>query len=88
MTLMISSQSIMTSNCCLCSNDESSPSQALDDSGAESLKSEKYYLTSALPDGVLQQVEVTASDQLFWHVKVRLHRVPLLSDCVLLFSVS
>ncbi|KAM6929276.1 zinc finger protein 335-like isoform 2-T2 [Lycodopsis pacificus] len=42
------------------SNDESSPSQALDDSGAESLKSEKYYLTSALPDGVLQQVELSS----------------------------
>ncbi len=55
-------------NCCLCSNGESSPSQAVEVSGSESLKSDKYYLTSALPDGVLQQVEVTASDQFFLSV--------------------
>uniref|UniRef100_A0A3Q2FUR6 Zinc finger protein 335 n=1 Tax=Cyprinodon variegatus TaxID=28743 RepID=A0A3Q2FUR6_CYPVA len=36
--------------------DESS--QGLEVSASESLKSEKYYLTSALADGVLQQVEV------------------------------
>uniref|UniRef100_A0A3Q3K3X5 C2H2-type domain-containing protein n=1 Tax=Monopterus albus TaxID=43700 RepID=A0A3Q3K3X5_MONAL len=40
------------------SNGESSHSQVLDASGSESLKSDKYYLTSALPDGVLQQVEL------------------------------
>ncbi|TNN82896.1 Zinc finger protein 335 [Liparis tanakae] len=44
------------------SNDEDSPSQAVDVSGSESLKSEKYYLTSALPDGVLQQVELSSED--------------------------
>ncbi|XP_056279836.1 zinc finger protein 335 isoform X4 [Pseudoliparis swirei] len=44
------------------SNDEGSPSQAVEVSGSESLKSEKYYLTSALPDGVLQQVELSSED--------------------------
>ncbi|XP_045912253.1 zinc finger protein 335-like isoform X1 [Micropterus dolomieu] len=42
------------------SNGESSPSQAVEVSGSESLKSDKYYLTSALPDGVLQQVELSS----------------------------
>ncbi|KAM7404631.1 hypothetical protein PAMP_011963 [Pampus punctatissimus] len=42
------------------SNDESNPSQAVEVSGSESLKSDKYYLTSALPDGVLQQVELSS----------------------------
>ncbi|XP_034446255.1 zinc finger protein 335-like isoform X3 [Hippoglossus hippoglossus] len=42
------------------SNDESSPSQTLDVSGSESIKSEKFYLTSSLPDGVLQQVELSS----------------------------
>ncbi|XP_031142129.2 zinc finger protein 335 isoform X3 [Sander lucioperca] len=42
------------------SNDESSPSQAVEVSGSESLKSDKYYLTSALADGVLQQVELSS----------------------------
>lgn len=42
------------------SNVESSPSQALEVSGSESLKSDKYYLTSALADGVLQQVELSS----------------------------
>lgn len=63
MTFMMFQQSIIVIN--LCSNDESSPSQGIDVSGSESLKSDKYYLTSALPDGVLQQVEVTLRDQLF-----------------------
>lgn len=44
-----------------CSNGENSPSQALEVSGSDSLKTDKYYLSSALPDGVLQQVEVTVS---------------------------
>lgn len=43
------------------STEESSPSQTLEVSGSESIKSEKYFLTSALPDGVLQQVEVFLS---------------------------
>ncbi|XP_075882540.1 zinc finger protein 335-like isoform X3 [Nelusetta ayraudi] len=39
---------------------ESSPAaQTLEVSAAESLKSEKFYLTSALSDGVLQQVELS-----------------------------
>ncbi|XP_038139014.1 zinc finger protein 335-like [Cyprinodon tularosa] len=38
--------------------DESS--QGLEVSASESLKSEKYYLTSALADGVLQQVELSS----------------------------
>uniref|UniRef100_A0A1A8BZR7 Zinc finger protein 335 n=2 Tax=Nothobranchius TaxID=28779 RepID=A0A1A8BZR7_NOTKA len=42
------------------SNGDSSPPQALDVSGSESLKSDKYYLTSALADGVLQQVELSS----------------------------
>ncbi|XP_068996461.1 zinc finger protein 335-like isoform X2 [Embiotoca jacksoni] len=42
------------------SNVESSPSQALEVSASESLKSDKYYLTSALADGVLQQVELSS----------------------------
>ncbi|XP_023283392.1 zinc finger protein 335 isoform X1 [Seriola lalandi dorsalis] len=42
------------------SNGESSPSQALEVSGSESTKSDKYYLTSTLPDGVLQQVELSS----------------------------
>uniref|UniRef100_UPI003AABC951 uncharacterized protein znf335 n=1 Tax=Centroberyx gerrardi TaxID=166262 RepID=UPI003AABC951 len=42
------------------SNGESSPSQAVEVSGSESLKSDKYYLTSALADGVLQQVELSS----------------------------
>lgn len=41
-------------------NGASSPSQALEVSGSESLKSDKYYLTSALADGVLQQVELSS----------------------------
>lgn len=56
--------------CYLCSNGESSPSQTVEVSGSESLKSEKFYLASALPDGVLQQVEVITRDQKFWHVKI------------------
>lgn len=44
-----------------CSNGESSPPQALEVSESESLKGGKYYLSSALADGVLQQVEVTYS---------------------------
>ncbi|KAM4610184.1 zinc finger protein 335-like [Polymixia lowei] len=39
---------------------EYSPSQAVEVSGSESLKSDKYYLTSALADGVLQQVELSS----------------------------
>lgn len=39
--------------------DESS--QGLDVSASENLKNDKYYLTSALADGVLQQVEVMTS---------------------------
>ncbi|XP_041859714.1 zinc finger protein 335 isoform X1 [Melanotaenia boesemani] len=42
------------------SNDESSSSQALEVSGSDSMKSDKYYLTSALADGVLQQVELSS----------------------------
>ncbi|KAI3357388.1 hypothetical protein L3Q82_015820, partial [Scortum barcoo] len=42
------------------SNGESSPSQTVEVSGSESLKGDKYYLTSALPDGVLQQVELSS----------------------------
>nr|XP_020503962.1 zinc finger protein 335-like [Labrus bergylta]XP_020512760.1 zinc finger protein 335-like [Labrus bergylta] len=42
------------------SNDESSPSQAAEVSGSESIKSDKFYLSSALPDGVLQQVELSS----------------------------
>lgn len=42
------------------SNGENSPSQAAEVSGSESLKSDKFYLTSALPDGVLQQVELSS----------------------------
>ncbi|XP_035512543.1 zinc finger protein 335-like isoform X2 [Morone saxatilis] len=42
------------------SNGESSPSQAAEVSGSESVKSDKYYITSALPDGVLQQVELSS----------------------------
>ncbi|KAM9750978.1 zinc finger protein 335-like isoform 1-T1 [Menidia menidia] len=42
------------------SNSENSPSQALEVSGSESVKSEKFYLTSALADGVLQQVELSS----------------------------
>ncbi|XP_029974049.1 zinc finger protein 335 isoform X2 [Salarias fasciatus] len=41
-------------------NGDSSPSQALEVSGSESLKSDKYYLASALADGVLQQVELSS----------------------------
>ncbi|XP_033943038.1 zinc finger protein 335 isoform X3 [Pseudochaenichthys georgianus] len=41
------------------SNEEGSPCQA-EVSGSESMKGEKYYLTSALPDGVLQQVELSS----------------------------
>ncbi|XP_029011576.1 zinc finger protein 335 isoform X2 [Betta splendens] len=40
------------------SNEESSP-QALEVSGSDSLKGDQYYITSALPDGVLQQVELS-----------------------------
>jgi len=40
------------------SNEEGSDSPVVDVSESESLKSEKYYLTSSLADGVLQQVEV------------------------------
>ncbi|CAL8368404.1 unnamed protein product [Lota lota] len=42
------------------SNDEGSPSAVIDVSESESLKSEKYYLTSTLADGVLQQVELSS----------------------------
>ncbi|KAM4562444.1 zinc finger protein 335-like isoform 1-T1 [Odontesthes bonariensis] len=42
------------------SNSENSPSQALELSGSESLKSDKFYVTSALTDGVLQQVELSS----------------------------
>ncbi|KAM6925491.1 zinc finger protein 335 [Xenentodon cancila] len=42
------------------SNGESSSSQALEVSGSDSLKNDKYYLTSALADGVLQQVELSS----------------------------
>lgn len=49
---------------CLCSNVESSPSQAAEVSGSEGLKSDKFYISSALPDGVLQQVEVTVKENL------------------------
>lgn len=73
MTFMMSQQSIMPLNCCLCSNDEGSPSQSVEVSGSESLKSDKFYLTSALPDGVLQQVEVNVGNQLCWHMKICVH---------------
>lgn len=69
----------MSLNGFLCSIDESSPSQALEVSGSDSLKSDKYYVTSALPDGVLQQVEVTCLRILrYREVFCR----SLLSDCV------
>lgn len=42
------------------SSGESNPSPTVEVSGSESLKSEKYYLTSALPEGVLQQVELSS----------------------------
>ncbi|XP_059906579.1 zinc finger protein 335 isoform X3 [Gadus macrocephalus] len=42
------------------SNDEGSPSAGIDVSESESMKSEKYYLTSTLADGVLQQVELSS----------------------------
>ncbi|XP_028309002.1 zinc finger protein 335 isoform X2 [Gouania willdenowi] len=42
------------------SNDASSPSQTLEVSASESLKNEKYYLTSTLADGLLQQVELSS----------------------------
>ncbi|KAG7283873.1 hypothetical protein CRUP_034060 [Coryphaenoides rupestris] len=42
------------------SNEEGSPSPVVDVSESESLKSEKYYLTSSLADGVLQQVELSS----------------------------
>uniref|UniRef100_A0A3P8TSP6 Zinc finger protein 335 n=1 Tax=Amphiprion percula TaxID=161767 RepID=A0A3P8TSP6_AMPPE len=42
------------------SNGESSPCQALEVSGSESQKGDKYYLASALGDGVLQQVELSS----------------------------
>ncbi|XP_017273046.1 zinc finger protein 335 isoform X2 [Kryptolebias marmoratus] len=41
-------------------NGDSSPPQTLEVSGSESLKGDKYYLTSALSDGVLQQVELSS----------------------------
>lgn len=63
MTSAISSQSKMSSYIRLRSNNDGSPSQAVEVCGSEGLKGEKYYLASALPDGVLQQVEVTARDQ-------------------------
>nr|XP_040049537.1 zinc finger protein 335-like isoform X1 [Gasterosteus aculeatus aculeatus]XP_040049538.1 zinc finger protein 335-like isoform X1 [Gasterosteus aculeatus aculeatus] len=42
------------------SNNDGSPSQAVEVCGSEGLKGEKYYLASALPDGVLQQVELSS----------------------------
>ena len=65
MTLVISQHLITPLKCYVFSNEEGSPCQA-EVSGSESMKGEKYYLTSALPDGVLQQVEVNATDQLFF----------------------
>lgn len=62
----MSQQFLILLNCFLFSNVESSPSQALEVSGSESLKSDKYYLTSALADGVLQQVEVTSNCSLYY----------------------
>ncbi|XP_076015457.1 zinc finger protein 335-like isoform X2 [Genypterus blacodes] len=41
-------------------NGEVSPSQADEVCESDSPKSDKYYLTSALPDGVLQQVELSS----------------------------
>uniref|UniRef100_A0A3Q0QZN8 Zinc finger protein 335 n=1 Tax=Amphilophus citrinellus TaxID=61819 RepID=A0A3Q0QZN8_AMPCI len=40
--------------------EQAAESQALEVSAPESLKSDKYYLTSALADGVLQQVELSS----------------------------
>uniref|UniRef100_A0A3B4WH15 Zinc finger protein 335 n=1 Tax=Seriola lalandi dorsalis TaxID=1841481 RepID=A0A3B4WH15_SERLL len=45
-----------------------------------STKSDKYYLTSTLPDGVLQQVEVTINCNFIFSSSVC-----LLSDCVIFF---
>ncbi|KAM9342684.1 zinc finger protein 335-like isoform 2-T3 [Pholidichthys leucotaenia] len=42
------------------SNGDGSPAQAVEASGSEGLKSDKYYLTSTLADGVLQQVELSS----------------------------
>lgn len=56
---------LMSLNHFLCSNEENSPSQALEVSGSDSLKSDKYYLSSALADGVLQQVEVTVNSNFY-----------------------
>lgn len=44
---------------CFFSNAERSGSPTGEVSESENLKSEKFYLTSTLSDGVLQQVEVT-----------------------------
>lgn len=44
---------------CFFSNAERSGSPTVEVSESENLKSEKFYLTSTLSDGVLQQVEVT-----------------------------
>lgn len=76
----MSQQFLILLNCFLFSNVESSPSQALEVSGSESLKSDKYYLTSALADGVLQQVEVTSNCSLY-HKQIYYLCLPLL-DCV------
>lgn len=62
-TLSTSHQSVTQCNYWVSSNDESSPAQTLEVSATESLKSDKFYLTSALSDGVLQQVEVTVTHQ-------------------------
>ncbi|XP_056129878.1 zinc finger protein 335-like isoform X2 [Lampris incognitus] len=42
------------------SNGENSPSETVEVSESESMKSDKYYLTSTLADGVLQQVELSS----------------------------
>lgn len=88
MTVLMSLQSIISLNCCLCSNDESSPSQAMEVSVSEGLKSDKFYVTSALPDGVLQQVEVNAGNQLSWHMKICVNSWNSPLRICFLFSVS
>ena len=78
---MMSQQSPMSLICCFCSNGESSPSQPLEVSGSENVKSDKYYLTSALPDGVLQQVEVNVNCNILAYSDV-LFRIPTLWLCL------
>ncbi|XP_054643487.1 zinc finger protein 335-like isoform X3 [Dunckerocampus dactyliophorus] len=43
-----------------CSKEKNEPSQAAEESETQDLKNEKFYLAPGLPDGVLQQVELSS----------------------------